>query len=256
MSGEHYTRLQRFCHNSRPMTPLNKAQEVILAVLSELEESGVHTLTLTSLVKFVYLVDYWHAKETSGLTLTSLNWRFQHFGPFDGAVMDAIDGLERVHWLDNQSGGGTSKDYQLYSLASSITRRTLQAIGLSARAAANVRQLLQQFGRDQAKLLNFVYYQTEPMENAEPGSVLEFTTCRPDRWQDIKPIAAKAIHSDALRAYRERVAARQAAEDAKRRAPIVWQGAYDDVYETAMTMLDEASGLQDNLGGRTAILAL
>jgi hypothetical protein len=238
------------------MAQLNKAQEVILAVLSELEESGVRTLTLTSLVKFVYLVDYWHAKESAGTTLTSLNWRFQHFGPFDGAVMDAIDGLERIHWLDNQSGGGTSKDYQLYSLAASITRRTLQAIGLSARAAANVRQLLQQLGRDQAKLLNFVYYQTEPMENAEPGALLEFATCRPDRWQDIKPIAAKPIPSSALKAYRERIAARQAAEDAKRRPPIVWQGAYDDVYVSAMAMLDDESGLQENLGGRTAILAL
>lgn len=238
------------------MAQLDKAQEVVLAILSELEESGVRALTLTSLVKFVYLVDYWHAKESAGSTLTALKWRFLHFGPFDGAVMDAIDGLEHVGWLNNQTGGGTSKDYQLFSLAASITRRTLQSIGLSARAATNVRQLLQQFGRDQSKLLNFVYYQTEPMENAAPGALLEFTTCRADKWQDIKPMAVQPIPADALKAYRARVAMRQAEEDAKARNPIVWQGAFDDVYNSAMALLDDAIGVQDTLGGRTAILAL
>jgi hypothetical protein len=238
------------------MAQLNKAQEVVLAILSELEESGIRALPLTSLVKFVYLVDYWHAKESAGATLTALKWCFLHFGPFDGAVVSAINGLEHVGWLNNQTGGGTSKDYQLFSLAASITRRTLQSVGLSARAATNVRQLLQQFGRDQAKLLNFVYYQTEPMENAAPGDLLEFTACRADKWQDIKPIAAKPIPSDALKAYRARVAARQAAEDAKARDPIVWQGMYDDVYDSAMALLNDTTGVQDNLGGRTAILGL
>jgi len=238
------------------MAPLTKAQEVVLAILSELEESGIRALPLTSLVKFVYLVDYWNAKESAGAKLTPINWRFAHFGPFDGAVMDAIDGLEHVGWLNNESGGGAAKDYQLYSLAESITRRTLQAIGLSARAASSVRQLLQQFGRDQSKLLNFVYYKTEPMEDAAPGVVLDFTTCRADKWQDVKPMVAKPIPSDALKAYRERVAARQAAEDAKARKPIVWEGAYDDVYDSAMALLDDSDGVQDNLGGRTALLAL
>lgn len=238
------------------MAQLNKPQEVVLAILSELEESGVRALPLTSLVKFVYLVDYWNAKESGGTTLTDLNWRFLHFGPFDGAVMDAIDGLEHIGWLNSQTGGGTSKDYQLLSLAASVTRRALQSIGLSTRAATNVRLLLQQFGRDQSKLLNFVYFQTEPMENAEPGAVLEFATCRADKWQDIKPMASKPIPSNALAAFRARVAARQAAEDAKVRKPIVWQGAYDDVYDSAMALLDDAAGVQDNLGGRIAVLAL
>lgn len=79
------------------MLKLDKAQEVVLAILSELEESGITTLMLTSLVKFVYLVDYSNAKESGGNTLTASKWHFLHFGPFDSAVMEGIDVLE-VQW--------------------------------------------------------------------------------------------------------------------------------------------------------------
>lgn len=238
------------------MPKFDKSQEAVLALLSELEESGIRSLPLTSLVKFVYLVDYSHAKESSGAKLTSLGWRFLHFGPFDGAVMTGIDGLEHMGWVNRQAGGGIDKDYQLYSLAESITRRTLESIGLSVRAAGRVRQYLQDYARDQSKLLNFVYFQTEPMDDATPEAMLDFSSCRADRWQDIKPLKTNPIQSDALKAHRERIATRHAAEDAKMTTPIIWQGQYDDVYFRAMDMLDATEAIVSKLSNNPAILAL
>lgn len=238
------------------MAKLGKAQELILAILSELEESGIRAQTLTSLVKFVYLVDYSVAKETGGLTHTSLDWRFLHFGPFDAAVMRDIDTLESLGRLNRISGGGTSKDYQLYSLNESISRFTLEAVGVTKRAAMRAREYFQEYASDQSKLLNFVYFETEPMEAAEPEQVLDFSLCRADKWQDVKPLKATPIPSGALKTFRERLAARHAAEDARRTSPIVWHGQYDAMYHDAMARLDATGKFGDNLAGSSAILAL
>jgi len=170
--------------------------------------------------------------------------------------MQNIDDLEHLGWVNRQSGGGTDKDYQLYSLAESVTRRTLESVGLTVRAAARVRQYLQEYARDQSKLLNFVYFQTEPMADAAPEALLDFSSCRADKWQDIKPLKANPIPAGALKAYRERIAARHAAEEARAANPIVWEGQYDDVYQRAMEMLDATDGLHNRLAGTTAILAL
>lgn len=237
------------------MMKLDKAQEVVLAILSELEESGIAALTLTSLVKFVYLVDYSHAKETGGETLTVSKWHFLHFGPFDSGLMKGIDVLEVQHLIERKSGGGTTKDYQLYSLGKSVARRSLESIGLPAHGAARVRQYLQEFARDQSKLLNFVYFKTEPMEAATPGALLDFTDCRADKWQDVKPLKAQPIPPAALQAYKDRLAERRADEAAKRRQPIVWEGPFDDVYQRAMALLD-SQGPGDKIDGGAGILAL
>lgn len=233
-----------------------KAQEAIIAILSELEQSGLRSLTVTSLVKFVYLVDYANAKANAGQTLTGSQWRFLHYGPFDAGVMSDLDFLDARHILNRKSGGGTDKDYHLYSLSDHVARTSFEAIGLAKLAAIRVRQFLQDYARDQSKLLNFVYFKTEPMEHAQPEAILDFSVCRADTRQEIKPMQAKPIPPHALKAYRERVAARRAAEDAQRRVPIVWEGPYDDTYHSAMTMLDADDGQYVDPTGKTGVLVL
>lgn len=223
---------------------MSKSQEAIVAILSHLEESGIRSLTVTSLVKFVYLVDYAQAKVNTGQPLTSLQWRFLHYGPFDAAVMNDLDTLEARRALDLRTGGGTNRDFQIYSLSESVARTTLEAIGVAKRAAMLVRQYLQTYALDQSKLLNFVYYHTEPMESAQPESLLDFSVCRADAWQDVKPMQSKPLPAAAVKAFRERLAARHKLEDERNRArpPIVWEGTYDDTYHQAMAMLDADEG--------------
>jgi hypothetical protein len=221
---------------------MTKSQETIIAILSELEESGIRSLTVTSLVKFVYLVDYAQAKSNAGATFTDLHWRFLHFGPFDGAVMDDLTVLDSRRALDLVNGGDTQRDYQIYQLTESVTRKTLEAIGVTKRAAGMVKQWLQSYARDQSKLLNFVYYDTEPMAEAQPQDLLDFSVCRADNWKDIKPIAAKPLPAAAVKAYRERLAARNLREAAQKRPPIVWEGAFDEAYHRAMAILDSDDG--------------
>jgi hypothetical protein len=235
---------------------MTKAQDTIVAILSELEESGIRSTMVTSLVKFVYLVDYAQAKASSGNTLTGLAWRFLHFGPFDAALMDDLEALDARHVVQSKSGGGTDKDYQLYSLAEHVQRTTLESLGLAKGVVSRVRQYLQEYAQDQAKLLNFVYFRTEPMESAQPEAVLDFSVCRSDTWQEIKPIKAAPIPPAALKAFRERVAARRAAEDARKRPPIVWQGQFDDTYFSAMALLDADEGVPVDAAGKSGILML
>lgn len=93
------------------------------------------------------------------------------------------------------------------------------------------------------------------MEAAEPEALLDFTVCRADKWQDVKPLKPKPIPPAALQAYKDRLAERRAAEAAKARAPIVWEGPFDDVYQRAMALLD-GDGLGDKIDGKAGLLTL
>lgn len=216
---------------------LTKTQEAIVAILSELKDAGLFALTTTSLVKFLYLVDYSHAKESQGAIITGIAWRFLHFGPYAASLPVEIEDLIHKGFIEVQSGSRTDKDYYLYSLRDGISRRSLESIGLTRRAFSRVQQYLRDYSTDLPKLLNFVYFDTEPMEEAVPDELLDFSTCRQDLFNDVKPIALKLIPKTAIEAFQNKLAVSRAKKLAQ---PVIqWGGVYDEVYEQAMQYLDE-----------------
>lgn len=229
---------------------LNKTQEVILAILSEAEEQGLRALTTTALVKFVYLVDYANAKETNGQTLTNSAWRFLHFGPFDAALPNELEVLVDRGYLSERTSDRADKDYYVFSLTEGVARRSLASIGLANRAITRVQQYLRKYSGDLNKLLNFVYYETEPMEEAPPNGALDFTLCRSDTFQETKPIPLNQLLKSSIEAYRVRLTELQAAR--LERPRVKWEGVYDEVYEQAMRWLDDED--RENGVGNSGIL--
>lgn len=217
--------------------PPHLLPETILAILAHARESGHSRLTTTALVKFAYLVDYFTAVETNGRPFTATPWQFLHFGPYHSSVSTVIESLVGSGAIDESSGGSTDKDYYLFSLASHKSAPNLDELGVPPNARMELVNKFRECATDLTKLLNFVYYHTEPMQDIKPRQTLSFSGCEKVPWQSIRPVAMNKISPDKLSAYRAMLAERKSQPEA---APIHWEGKYDEVYFGALAELDAA----------------
>ena len=130
----------------------------------------------TALVKLVYLVDV-ECQRRFGRTATGLPWRFHHYGPYSAQLERDINDNEFVHAFGNQQSGFAFR-------ASSNWRdihRTFEANfepGIRRIADGVVRQ----WGlEDLNPILEYVYFETEPMQEAQRGDTLDFSTIQPEQ---------------------------------------------------------------------------
>jgi hypothetical protein len=209
--------------------------ETLQAVLLLAREMGKPGLTTTTLVKLTYLVDYFTATETGGAPFTETPWEFLHYGPFHSSLLPALALLVTAGAIDEQTGGGVDKDYTVYSLPTHREPKSLDDLGVPRNARMNVERRLREFSGDQSALLNFVYYETEPMQGATPASRLDFSVCQPTPYASVRPLAMKPVPPAKLAAYRANLAALR---NRMRPPPIEWKGKYDEVYYGAMAELD------------------
>lgn len=122
-------------------------------------------------------------------------------------------------------------------IGAGVAGRTLEDVGVTNRAQFRVRQFLRELAGDQAKLLNFVYFHTEPMEDAVPQSVLDFSSCRSDVYQQLKPVVMRPLPPEEIKKFRAKLFNRRRTRTTRR--TIQWEGPYDEVYAQAMRYLDE-----------------
>lgn len=158
------------------------------SILLEAKNLGVGSLTRTALTKYLYLLDYWVAKENSGKTFIGAEWIFHHFGPYSEAIANDLDWLPTLPSINKVDVSKEGKDFSLYSLSEYAKGRTLESIGLTFDVRQNLALALKTFAHDLSGLLNFVYFETEPMEHAAPGDRLVFSNLQKSVFKtDIKP---------------------------------------------------------------------
>lgn len=179
----------------------------IKSILLEAQQAGVGKLTRTSLIKFLYLLDLFTAEESAGKTWTGAEWRFLHFGPFAGTLADQIDYLASKSFIEQSAGGGTDKEYFLYSLGEWNSARPLREIGVSANVAFRIAAAIREYAGNLNKLLEWVYFHTLPMQSARPGEKLSFDEVRKvDFKADVKPIRVPTTDKAKIRRLKELVA--------------------------------------------------
>lgn len=176
------------------MTPqqADRLQLLLRYFIQRADDEGT-TLTITKLVKLLYLVDveYFRALRR---TLTGLNWRFYFYGPYDSAVETALGmvGLD----VDERPGKTTqgrsfrafkSRDRETIDLEPSFDWLSRSVIDDQWRAWADA---------DLNQVLSHVYFETEPMLAARPMEDLDFTTIQPRA--RVRPLSSEARLSDAV----------------------------------------------------------
>lgn len=225
----------------------------ILAILLESKQAGVGNITRTALMKYLYLLDFYTAEDTQGNTWTGAAWRFHHFGPYAQALADDIDLLAGKSLIQEiAGGGGSSKDYTLYSIGEWSTAKTLAALGFSSYVRDRIAKDIRRFANSLPSLLDEVYFRTEPMSGARPGQALDFSGCERLEFSSVKPIKMKPIDQKAaaavLKRLQERVAKRKSAG-----SKVVWEGSFDEIYSSAVAELT-GDPLEDGLKGRADIV--
>lgn len=174
-----------------------KTADAVVAILLEAKQVGVYKLTRTALTKYLYLLDYWVAKENGGKPYFGVTWRFHHYGPYSDSLALDLDWASSQPAINKVDVSRQEKDFTLYSLSSYAKNKTLEMLGVSYDVRQNLALALKAFSGDLTGLLNFVYFKTEPMEQANPGDVISFAGLNKVNFKsDVLPIKIPITDKD------------------------------------------------------------
>ena len=112
---------------------------------------------VTRLVKLLYLADLEWRRTHDGEPIANLTWKFLHFGPYANELADLLGGPE-LEVTELEQG----KEARRFTFG-----KETEKSGLPSEIVGLLNQLVKKWGDVQLnKLLDYVYFDTEPMENA------------------------------------------------------------------------------------------
>lgn len=146
-------------------------RELILHIVSRVKDEG-GTLGITKLVKILYILDVEYYRRHRGF-LTGLNWVFYRYGPYAFEIPDILRGLDLELPQEDVPIGG---DRYLHKFKPEyLPELDIESILSPVDAQWINKQISKWALEDLNKLLSFVYFDTEPMYNAELGKPLDFS---------------------------------------------------------------------------------
>lgn len=173
-------------------------RELIAYLVARSLERDV-TLTQTKLVKLLYLIDL-RRLEQRRAPLTGLRWRFFHYGPYALELPETLEPMEGTEVIVKKRGevalyiaapgapDGDDWERPARTLADDVVRRFAPM--------------------DLNELLDYVYFRTGPMRDAQRGDELDLSLPGPPRSKPaLKPPAASADLTEKVRAWRTERAA-------------------------------------------------
>lgn len=148
--------------------------QLILALVNLIRQHHGNP-TKTKVLKFLYLADIEHFRDT-GSTLTSIRWVFHFYGPWFDQYEAALEELAKQRvielkpWKADRAEGVT---------IAPNAEASLDGLGLSFSAELAIKECVELWAAEPlGELLNHVYFHTEPMQEAQRGQPLDFTTVR------------------------------------------------------------------------------
>ena len=163
-------------------------------------ETGSSPL-FTKVVKLLYLIDVEYYRAL-GRPLTGLRWRFHHFGPWDDAIRVTLQGrLRGIAPVEADTAAGKGSTWEVtdrVDAEAQFRRHCDQAV---------VNRVLSKWGPMETDLvLEHVYEDTEPMQDAHFGELLDFGKVNRDLWPD-RPARFLGAERRAVQRISEHVAA-------------------------------------------------
>lgn len=144
-----------------------ETNSLIQIVLQRCEQERMLPPLKTRLVKLLYLAELEYYRRTRR-RLTNLDWMFYHFGPYAFSLAPYlgdpdVDTLPLELQRLTSSGPGTRGE-----------------TGFDHDAEAAVTDVVHEWGNaDLNTLLDYVYFETEPMQSARRGDALDFSSVAP-----------------------------------------------------------------------------
>jgi hypothetical protein len=208
-------------------------------------------LTFLRLVKFLYLVDLTWARENKGEPLTGWPWKFVYYGPF---CIESLDAIEKAYYSgfikkDTYPSKFVDEDYNLYW----CSEKPDISESMPSFLKSPLDDAISKWGDDTYGLLDYVYFDTEPMLDAKKGDLLDFSKAR--KFEKPIEIKMRKLNPESVakgKEILERLKTKYKEELANRSKGSQPIYDYDEVYYKAAQFLDEED-LVGELSGKVLI---
>lgn len=206
---------------------------LITHIIVELSEKGIG-FGKTKLVKLVYLADVENYRARRR-TLTGAEWVFHHYGPYAFEIDEALAELDYdIPQESAQTAGGRA------AIALKPMRGVKSRLGERVKTAELrlVDRIIGDWGETELNpLLDYVYFNTEPMKDAARGETLDFSKI-PRRSRRPRAATGAGMPEGRLDEYRKRLQEAKAAR-AESRRPLDPPPRFDGVYREALARMNE-----------------
>jgi hypothetical protein len=205
-----------------------KLQSLISYVVSELQDMGA-SFGKTKLVKLVYLIDVENYR-IRGEKLTGVNWVFYYYGPY---ITDIDDTLRKLDLYIAEEETTTATQHRVFVYKGHWDAEKAFLEETSSLEQSLVKRVLKKWAlEDLNPILSYVYFHTEPMQDAERGDILDFSKIRRRPLDEHEKEITKpnAEHLKAIRERLKRVQTERVKHMARELEPkprfdeIFWQG--------------------------------
>jgi hypothetical protein len=159
--------------DTHPVQPI----DLVLAVLGEAANAGV-SLSKTKLLKLLYLIDL-EVYRATGRIATRWSWKFLHFGPWTAEYDRALEALSADARIAIVVIPG-DRDRETNLIRTNERERDVFALDESAIRIAARHVITRWLSRELPEILDYVYFETEPMHAAERGATLSFEAVERD----------------------------------------------------------------------------
>jgi hypothetical protein len=193
--------------------------------------------TKTKVLKLLYLFDVEYYRQHRQ-TFTGFGWKFFHLGPWAAEYDPALSGLISHGILSEQRSNSSEYDTAFYRPGQRVESRSAVA---TAKDESILLEILKRWGtRTTGEVLNYVYFQTEPMEAGIRNQPLDFSLIPPERPAVYSRSSSGKSPAD-IRKLRAQFERRQAEKKAAEQRPFAFtRPKYDEEYFEAMAKLHTA----------------
>ena len=161
-------------------------------------------LTTNRLVKFIYLADLYHARIIKGQTITGFPWKFIYYGPYCTEAWETIESAAQTGFVCKESFDSKyseEKTFNLFSCDDPEAEKLEDQIHIGV--ISQLHSAIKRFGDDTPQLLDYIYFETEPMEGAKKGDLLDFSKAHLP--EPVKKIQLNKIPEDKIKLAKEKI---------------------------------------------------
>ena len=187
------------------------------------------------LVKFLYLIDLYNARKNKGQTLTGWPWKFVHYGPFCSESLKAIKEAAERGYIEAYSYESKFDEEEHFLYRYKADQEPAIASLLPFYIAGQIQAAVKKWADDTFALLDYVYFETEPMVGIKPGDMLDFSKSK--ETPIVEEIPMKKLSKKKLAEGRE-IIARMRDNFNKGLQVCEAQAMYDEAYFKALEYLN------------------
>lgn len=207
-----------------------RVEALIAAIATWVNEKNSY-LTKTKLLKLLYLFDLAHFR-AHGATFTGFGWKFFHLGPWAAEYDPILEGMI-AHGILNQRFSDSETAFY------NPTRRTELETALPyLKDELALRQILNQWGdKSTGEILDYVYFQTAPMETAVRNQPLDFSAIPQSSGMKYER-AVSNIGPAEIKKLKAQFEKRRAELRSAKPTTHITPPSYDDDFDKAMSILE------------------